>query len=283
MSVRAWLRRHPEVWVLTVSALAWALLLAPASLKLPGVMEMSHASTPAPTQMGSMQMPGMAGAMSMPATMPMSPSMNMPGMSGSMNAMSMPGHQRAAGTTTDWTFPMMALMVLAMMLPATTGSVRQVAARSLWSRRRRATAEWIAGYAGVWLAASAVILSIRSAAITVGVFTPGSVALVIGLVVAAGWQLTPSKRAALNGCHRTRPLAPRGARADWDCCASGIMIGRECVVSCAPMMAAMTLGATASVPVMVGLAVVVMAERFRHRTPRRSSAVLVALLAVVAL
>lgn len=288
MSPRAWLRRHPELSVLAVSALAWALLLAPASMRLPGVMDMSRAATSATAKTAApMQMPAMESSMSMSAGMQMSGSMNMPGMSRSISGMNMPtggaAHRRAsAGTTMDWTFPMLAVMVLAMMLPATTGSVRQVGARSLWCRRRRAAGEWIAGYVGVWLAASAVIVGLRAATTAAGVLTTGPLALVIGLVLAAAWQLTPFKRAALNGCHRTRPLALRGVRADWDCFAWGTMIGRECVISCGPMMAAMTLGATSSLTVMLGLTAVVLTERFRHRTPRRASAVVLAVLAVVA-
>ena len=63
----------------------------------------------------------------------------------------------------------------------------------------------------------------------------------------------------------------------------GAMIGRQCVVSCGPMMAAMTLGDQHELILMVGMTAVVLAERFRHRTPRRASAAVVGLLAVLAL
>ena len=63
----------------------------------------------------------------------------------------------------------------------------------------------------------------------------------------------------------------------------GAMIGRECVVSCGPMMAAMTLGDANQAIVMVGITAIVLAERFRHRMPRRSSAAALGLLAVAAL
>jgi predicted metal-binding membrane protein len=178
---------------------------------------------------------------------------------------------------------MFMVMAIAMMLPSATGPVRLVAALSLWRRRGRAIAEWIAAFNLVWLLAGAAILGARELVISDDLLRPGDLTLMIGLLLAAGWQLTPIKRRALAGCHRTRPLAPSGLRADRDCLLYGATIGRDCLVSCGPMMAAMTLGDENQAILMLGMTTIVLAERFRHRTPRRASAMALGVLAAAAL
>ncbi len=60
------------------------------------------------------------------------------------------------------------LMVVAMMFPLVIGSVRTVAARSLWRRRHRAIAGFLTGYAGAWflvgLVASMLIALVHTSA-----------------------------------------------------------------------------------------------------------------------
>jgi predicted metal-binding membrane protein len=251
MSVRRWLWSHPEIFVLGLSAIAWTLLFAPGAQHLPFSMRMASTSTP-------MRMPDM------------SPSMHMP---------SEVGATIAGG----WTVPTFTLMVIAMMLPASSASIRSVAARSLWRRRNRAVAVWTLGYAAVWLLGGAAILGARTIALDTGVLHPGALPLVIGLLLAAVWQLTPTKQLALNGCHRTRPLAPSGIRADRDCTLYGLAIGRDCIVSCGPMMAAMTLGTRNELVLMVAITTVVLVERVRRRPPRRASAIALGLLCFAAI
>lgn len=293
MTARAWLRRHPELSVLLLSVIAWIWLLVPANVGLPGLMTMTAAPTPARTPGASraMRMPAAGDSMHMTG---MGATMNMPSMSGPMVMPGMsdasPGAGRAdarsrvphSPTMSGWTLPMFLVMAIAMMLPTTTGSIRGVAGRSMWRRRRRAIGEWIVGYVAAWALAGAVVLSARSATVDAGLFTPGPLPLVVGLLLAAVWQLTPPKRRALNGCHGTRPLRPGGVRADRDCLLWGASIGRECVMSCGPMMIAMTLGHGDALLVTVGVTLVALAERFRHRPPRRTSAVALALLAAAA-
>jgi predicted metal-binding membrane protein len=292
MSARRWVWRHPEVSVLGLSAVAWVLLFAP--IGLPGSMSMVGMS---------MQMDGphemhreMSVAMSMAGV---SGTIRKGGMSGSMRLAAMPRSLRMTGVpgaiptgdtasashgrSMHWTLQMFVLMAVAMMLPSATESVRLTAALSLWRRRIRAIVEWIVAFMAVWLLAGAAILCARELATHNGLLRPGRVPMMVGLLVAAVWQLTPIKRLALNGCHRTRPLAPYGLRADRDCVLYGAMIGRECVVSCGPMMAAMTLGDRNQAIVMVGATAIVLAERLRHRSPRRASATALSLLAVAVL
>jgi hypothetical protein len=280
MTVRRWLRRHPESWPLAVAAAAWLVLWAPLGQGVAMPMNMTKMASSgyperrvttitAPAQLCSMTMSGMPSSMTMSGT----PS--------GTKSLARPSATRQAAID-GWTLPMFTVMAIAMMLPGAVGSVRVVAARSLWRRRGRAMAEWVVAYIGIWVAAGAVILGIRQLAIALGVLKVGTLPLAVGLLVAAGWQLTPVKRRALNGCHRTCPMVPSGLRADRDCLLYGTMIGRECVVSCGPMMAAMTLGDQRQLLLMPVMTAVLLMERFRHRMPRRSTAVALSLLAVVA-
>jgi predicted metal-binding membrane protein len=251
VTIRRWLWRHPEASVLAISAVAWALLFAPGAQHLPFSMRMTA----------------------------MSPSMHMASMSQPMRMPSAPSGSVAGG----WTIPIFTLMVIAMMLPASAASVRFVAGRSLWRRRNRAIVVWTLGYVAIWLPVGAVIVGARAIAVQTGLLHSGAAPLIIGLLLAAGWQLTPIKRLALNGCHRTQPLAPSGIRADRDCFLYGVAIGRDCIVSCGPMMAAMTLGNRNELILMLGMTTIVLVERVRHRVPRRASALALGLLCLAAL
>src|SRR5690349_19066680 len=57
-------------------------------------------------------------------------------------------HVHRPGAAWNWWHWM--LMVAAMMLPLKIDGVRRIAERSLWPRRHRAIAGYLAGYLGVW-------------------------------------------------------------------------------------------------------------------------------------
>jgi predicted metal-binding membrane protein len=154
-------------------------------------------------------------------------------------------------------------MIAAMMFPLLVDPIRTTAARSLWPRRDRAVALFLAGYLGPWLLAGAIALS---AAVLVRQVTSASTAASIAFLLAALWQMAPLKKQALLACHRTMPLAPRGWRADRDCLRYGTHVGLACVVSCAPMMAAAALASHALIP-MVGVSVIALVERRAPRLP----------------
>jgi len=126
-------------------------------------------------------------------------------------------------------------MVAAMMLPLMWGHVSLIAQRSLWRRRHRAIALFLASYAGIWLLFGFVAIVLFP--------TAGRPLLAAAtLVVAALWQVTPWKRLALLACHRTVPLAPVGWRADLDCLRYGCNTARTCVTSCWALMLACAAG-----------------------------------------
>jgi hypothetical protein len=237
-TLRAWTWRHPEWWVLSLSALAWLETLA-------------LMSTPGGRAGGSAAMAGME--MTWRAGTPRASSLGVTTMSG-------------------WT-----LMIATMMLPLTIGPLRAVAERSLWRRRQRAIAEYLGGFIGVLLLAGVALLGARATLLALGWSTPAWTRPV-GLSLAAAWQLTPYKRRALRACHRTAPLAPRGARAVRDCVRYGASGACSCLVSCGVAMAALTLGG-ASLMTMLPVTGVVLAESYAIRPRALVSAGALALVA----
>jgi predicted metal-binding membrane protein len=150
-------------------------------------------------------------------------------------------------------------MVLAMMPLLVLEPVAVTADRSLWRRRGRAVAGFLAGYLGLWLLAGVpVVIAVSALHIEHG--QPGLVT-VLALLVAVAWQLGPLKQTALGGCHRTIPLAPGGWRADRDCLRYGWMIGRSCLLSCWALMLANVLDRH-SLLAMVGATAIAFAERY---------------------
>jgi len=123
---------------------------------------------------------------------------------------------------------MWAVMVLAMMLPAAVPAVRHVAVNSLSWRRGRAVSMFVGVYAAVWIAFGFVAMSAASALS----LPPGGVLLVVALTVAGAWELTPLKRRALNRCHSTSPLPPKGWRAHLGVTRFALRHGGACVASC---------------------------------------------------
>jgi predicted metal-binding membrane protein len=166
-------------------------------------------------------------------------------------------HRRMAA----WSF-----MVVAMMVPLLVGPIRTTAARSLWHRRHRAIAIFLAGYLTLWIAAG-VGVALLSSLLGLNGGSPHALVVASSFALAAGWQLAPAKRRALNACHRTMPLAPRGGRADRDCFRYGARIGVYCLASCwALMLACMLTGHTTEV--LVGVALVLAEERYLRLTGR---------------
>lgn len=129
------------------------------------------------------------------------------------------------------------LMVTAMMLPLLVVPIRQVAFRSYRWRRGKAIAGFLGGYIGIWMLAGILcgwVFWIPGVAELV----PASVAAPAALLIAAIWQLSSFRAAAMRRCHRTVALAPRGLAADLDCIRFGLSHGFACVAVCLPLMLA---------------------------------------------
>jgi predicted metal-binding membrane protein len=176
------------------------------------------------------------------------------------------------------TFGMFALMVGAMMVPLTIGALRVTAPRSLWARRNRAVAAYLVGFVTVWALAGAVLSDLFEL-LNQNLAVPEPEGTGVALAIASIFQLTSIKRRALNGHHRTRPLAPQGLAAHFDCFRYGVDGGTQCLLSCGPMMAAMVLNMTALL--LIPVSAIVIVERYRYRPPTRMTAVALGLTAVV--
>lgn len=156
------------------------------------------------------------------------------------------------------------LMVAAMMLPLVIHRVWVTAAGSLWRRRHRAIAGFLAGYFTPWL-----VLGVAVAALRQGSWAHHPAAVALGFLGAAAWQLTPMRKRASAACHRTEPLAPTGWRADRDCIRFGGVIGVACVARCWPLMLACAFAGHGLVAMTGGMALGA-TERWSFRPPKRA-------------
>ncbi len=175
-----------------------------------------------------------------------------------------PAHAHASDITIESVSAAMAgwlAMVAAMMFPLVTGQMRAAAFRSLWRRRHRAIGTFLLGYVALWL--------IVGMSLTIACQTwPGVVSsemAAIGFVLAAAWQRTPIYRKALRACHRERPLAPGGWRAERDCLRYGWSVGASCAITCWPVMMACAL-ARHHIAAMIVATILTAAGRIDSRT-----------------
>lgn len=192
------------------------------------------------------------------------------------------GHHNAHAARPGSLIVSSVLMIVSMMFPMVLSSVRTVAARSLWRRRHRAIVQFLAGYMAPWmlfsLAAALVIAVLQVWIHEMGLAS--SQAAAFGFGAAVLWQLTPLKRRAVLGCHRTIPIAANGWRANRDCFHSGWIIGVSCVGSCWVLMLACMLSEH-SLPAMLCATAIGMIERNQFRPNQRLLCSAMLLLAVV--
>lgn len=177
--------------------------------------------------------------------------------------------------------PTLVLMAVATMVPTALPAVRHVAVNSLYWRRRRAVAEFLAVFVAIWVAFSLLVLG------ALGSWgppdSPLSAAAVLAL--AALWQLTPLKRRAMLACHRAKPLPPRGRRATAGVVRFALHNGGACLLSCWAMMLTTAFVGLPQLLWMAALTGLITAERLNlkpRRSARRVGAVLGAAAAVAA-
>ena len=156
------------------------------------------------------------------------------------------------------------LMVGAMMLPVVAPQVRQVALRSVWSRRHRGAATFLLGYVVVWLILGAGLLTVLAAFGSGQQPTPW---LAVALLAAAAWQVSGPRRRVLRRCASLRLGAATGPGADLDCARAGVRSGLRCAFTCGPLMVAMAL--SHSLLLMGGVLAVLLSERARGANPVR--------------
>jgi predicted metal-binding membrane protein len=171
--------------------------------------------------------------------------------------------------------PMWALMAMATMVPTAMPAVQHAAGTSLYWRRRRAAAEFLIVFLGLWTAFGLLALD------PLGAWEPASssFALPLALAAAALWQLTPLKLRALRACHRSRRLPPRGWRATAGAADFGLHNGAACIASCWAMMAAAAVAGSGRLLWMAAITVAICAEKLADKpltASRRLAGLLVA-------
>ena len=139
-------------------------------------------------------------------------------------------HPTLAADLSHW-----GMMVAAMMLPLQVRAVRLTAERSLWSRRDRSIAGFVAGYSGAWVLAG-LPLAWADSALHIRHRIDWSAGAAIALLVTGAWLVSPWKAAAARLCHQSSRLSPLGWRADLDCLRYGLIAGSRCAYNCWPLM-----------------------------------------------
>lgn len=130
------------------------------------------------------------------------------------------------------------VMSAAMMAPLVLDQVNYVAVFSLWRRRYRAAACYLAGYLGVWTLIGAVMMFAGTrAAMLVGWRTALAATFAIAVAAAA----SPRRRYRIRQCWATRPMAVHGWRADRDCLTLGLQMARQCVATSWALMLAVVV------------------------------------------
>ena len=203
-------------------------------------------------------------------------------MHGQMGVGEMPGvdhesghHLGAAGL--GWWL----VMVVAMMVPATLPMLRVLGLNSMWERRYRAPALFLATYVGIWLAFGVVAIAAWSLIGTggAGTETGADTATAVALLVAAAWHLTRWHGRFIKRGHLELPLAPRNPAADRSCVRFGAYHARQCVGSCWPIMVAMV--PAHGLALMAAATIVTSWERSARKPRREVSAAAIAAIAVM--
>ena len=127
-----------------------------------------------------------------------------------------------------------ALMLTAMMAPLLIPALRHVYARSLRRRRGRAMSLVTLAATATWTIGGLILLGLAQALRSVT--GDAGLALLLGLLAALGWQLTPLKQYCLNRHCARPPIAAFGWAADRDVLRFGSTHAAWCLGSCWALM-----------------------------------------------
>jgi Predicted metal-binding integral membrane protein (DUF2182) len=130
------------------------------------------------------------------------------------------------------------LMVAAMMLPFAAPAARHVAKASFWTRRQRAAACYVLGFAAVWASFGLALFAARAAVPLPGVGAGWLAATAAG---AGFWQGSRRRRRAAARCGNRPALPQRGRQATSQTVRAGGAFGMRCIPLCGPAMAIMAV------------------------------------------
>ena len=156
--------------------------------------------------------------------------------------------ENVAGLLIGW-----ALMLTAMMAPLLIPALRHVRARSLRSRRWRVVSLVTVAHAAVWTVGGIVLLAVASALRSVT--GHADLTVLLGLVAALSWQLSPLKQYCLNRHCAHPPISSFGSAADRDALRFGATHAAWCLGSCWALMLVSLLAPAWHVAVMLVVSV----------------------------
>lgn len=167
------------------------------------------------------------------------------------------------------------LAMITAMTPLVAPNVRYAALRSPRRTRPRATLDAVLGWTAVWLAAATAI---TLAAAVLMYLVGDTTAVVVAAAVAVGWQYSNTKHRSLVRCSR-KFAPPLGRAAGAATRRFGVALGRDCVLSCWPLMGLM-VAAHHFWPAVAALLALTWYER--HRRPHHDPATTLVVAGIVA-
>ncbi|MEP3028789.1 MAG: DUF2182 domain-containing protein [Pseudoruegeria sp.] len=153
----------------------------------------------------------------------------------------------------DWVF-----MLLMMMAPLVSQQVWHVWRANFPKKRAASLGLFGLAYLQMWLLAGLAIIPMGI--LVSPLFQPG-VGTLVTLSIALVWSACPLAQAARNRCHFERRISVSGRRWGTDNFAQGIETGTYCVMACWPWMIVPLTVQQWHTPVMLVVAVFLLAER----------------------
>jgi predicted metal-binding membrane protein len=95
----------------------------------------------------------------------------------------------------------------------------------------------------------------------------GRIALLIALLIACMWQVSPWRQICLNHCHWVSRLSLYGLAADRDCLHFGFIKGFWCVGSCWALMFFPLVSGAAGLPLMLLITIYLFIEQYEPARP----------------
>lgn len=153
-----------------------------------------------------------------------------------------------------------AAMLGGMMAPLLAQNLTWVRGLTFASRRWRAIALFVAGYACVWMGALSGLWALSDA--LRAVFGTETAALLAALGLCLLWQGSPAKPAVLRLCHRAPVLPAFGMRAEIASLRYGITSAGWCIAACWAIMLMPLVGQSAHLWLMVAVFPIMLHERY---------------------
>jgi predicted metal-binding membrane protein len=153
-----------------------------------------------------------------------------------------------------------AAMLGGMMAPLLAQNVTWISVLTLASRRWRAIALFLAGYACAWLGALSALRALSATLRTALGSETAACLAAFGLCLV--WQGSPAKPAVLRLCHRAPVLPAFGLRAEIGSLGYGLTAAGWCIAACWALMLIPLVGQSAHLWLMAAVFPIMLRERY---------------------